>query len=105
MENESMQIAKTILEQIKYFDRCALMAWGARNFLALPESKEYRGGLRMNVNGLSFKGIVMVGLTWTDEYEVSFISKSGELQKKYDGVYCDNLVPVIDYIEGKYEMI
>ena len=102
MENESMQIAQTILDQIRYFDRSALMAWGAKNFLALPESKEYHGGLRMNVNGLTFKGIVSVGLTWTDEYIVSFITKTGELQKEFTGVYCDNLVPIIDYIEGKH---
>ena len=102
MENESMQIAQTILDQIRYFDRSALMAWGAKNFLAMPESKEYRGGLRMNVNGLTFKGIVAIELTWTDEYVVSFITKKGEVQKECKGVYCDNIVPVIDYIEGKY---
>ncbi len=97
-----MQIAKTIIEQIRYFDRSALMAWGAKNFIAMPESKDAQGGIRMNVNGLTFKGIVLIELTWLDEYVVSFITKSGEIQRKYEGVYCDNLVPIIDYIEGKY---
>ena len=41
-----MEIAKIILGQIKYLDKMALMAWGARNFVALPKSKEFQGGLR-----------------------------------------------------------
>lgn len=102
MEKESIQIAKTILDQIKYFDRSALLAWGAKNFLAMPESKEYSGGLRMTVNGLTFKGIVIIELTWTDEYVVSFINNNGELLKQDKGVFCDNLVQVIDFIEGKH---
>jgi hypothetical protein len=38
-----MEIARTIIEQIKYADKWALMAYGSKNFVALPESKEYQG--------------------------------------------------------------
>ena len=101
MENNSLQIAQTILNQIKYSDKCALMAWGAKNFVALPESKEFQGGVRFKVNGLQFKNWVMVELTWTDEYKVSFINRKREVVKEYDGVYCDMLVNIIDWVENK----
>lgn len=102
MENTSFQIAQTIINQIKYLDRSALLAWGAKNYVALPESKDFQGGLTFKVNGLTFKGWVKVELTWLDEYKVSFINKKAEVEKSYEGVYCDMLVDIIDYVEGKY---
>lgn len=61
---ESKQIATTIIEQIKCTDRAALMAWGARQFIALNEEargeKLQLGGLQMTVSGLKFKGKVLV---------------------------------------------
>ncbi len=95
-----MQIAKTIVNQINYADRSALLAWGASNFLALPQSKEFQGGLSFKVNGLVFKGEVKVELRWVDDYTVSFMHK-GNIIKQYQGVYCDMLVDIIDYVEGK----
>ncbi len=100
-ETQSLSIANEILSQIKCLDRAALMAWGAKNFLSLPESKEFQGGVRFNVNGLTHKGLVIIELRWLDDYTVSFISKSGELVKKVENVYCDMLVEIIDFIEGK----
>ena len=102
MENNSFQIAKTILNQIKYLDRSALMAWGAKNFVSLPESKDFQGGVRFKVNGLTFKGWVKVELTWLDEYQVSFINRRADVVKQYDGVYCDMLVSIIDWVENKH---
>lgn len=79
-----------------------LFNWhGAKNFLALPESKQYQGGVRFNVNGLKHKGLVMVELRWMDDYTVSFLSKKGEVKKKVEGVYCDMLVHILDWAEGK----
>lgn len=101
MENQSIEIAKTILSQIRYVDRCALMAWGAKDFVALPESKIYQGGVRFKVNGLTFKGWVSIELRWMDDYTISFINKKAEVVKEVEGVYCDMLVNVIDFIEGK----
>ena len=100
-ETQSLSIANEILRQIKCLDRSALMAWGSSNFLALPESKEFQGGVRFNVNGLTHKGLVVVELRWMDDYTVSFINKKGELVKQVEGVYCDMLVDVIDFIESK----
>jgi hypothetical protein len=100
MENQTLQIAQTIINQIKFTDRSALMAWGATKFIALPESKEFQGGVQFHVNGLVFQGIVKVELRWVDDYTVSFVKKA-ELKNKIEGVYCDMLIDVIDFIEGK----
>ena len=102
MDNTSIQIAKTILNQIKILDRCALMAWGAKSFVSLPESKEIQGGVQFKVNGLVFKNWVKVELTWMDVYNVSFINKKGVVVKQFDGVYCDMLVDIIDWVETKH---
>lgn len=100
-ETNTMEIAKTILEQIKYADRSALWAWGATNFAAISESKEFQGGVAFQVNGLTHKGWVKVQLRWVDDYTITFINKKREVVKTFEGAYCDMLVPVIDWIEGK----
>jgi len=100
-ESVTMSIAKTILDQIKYGDRMALMAWGASNMQALPMTEDFEGGLDMVVRGITFKGTVRVQLTYTDEYVVSFFSKAGKLVKKCENVYCDMLVEIIDWVEGR----
>ena len=102
MDSISIQIAQTIINQIKCSDRYALMAWGAKNFVALPECKEFQGGVRFKVNGLTFKGWVAVELTWLDEYKVSFINSRAEVVKESNGVYCDMLVDIIDWVENKH---
>lgn len=99
--SRTMEIAQTILKQIKYTDQSALMAWGARNFCAISESKEFQGGLEFQVNGLIHKGWVKIGLRWVDDYTVSFINQNREVVKTVEGVYCDMLIDVIDWIEGK----
>ncbi|MGC6434280.1 MAG: hypothetical protein ACON4M_08810 [Crocinitomicaceae bacterium] len=96
-----MEIAKIILGQIKFLDRMALMAWGAKNFVALPKSKDSQGGLRFKVNGLKFRGWVTIELTYLDEYTINFINEDVEVVKVCHGIYCDMLVDVIDYVEGK----
>lgn len=101
METQTVEIAKTIIQQIKYADRSALMAWGATGFTALPESKEFQGGVQFKVNGLTFQGIVKVELRWADDYIVSFVNTNNEVKHKMERIYCDMLVPAIDWIEGK----
>ncbi len=100
-QTKSIEIASTIIDQIRYADKFALMAWGGREFVALPESEEFQGGLRFRVNGLKHKGYVVVQLRWVDDYTVSFLNKKGHLVHKSEGVYCDMLVLIIDWIEGK----
>lgn len=97
----TMEIARTIIEQIKSGDRSALMAWGANSFCAISESKVHEGGVSFKVNGLKHKGWVKVCLTWADVYDVAFINKKREVVKTFEGAYCDMLVPVIDWIEGR----
>jgi hypothetical protein len=101
MENVAIQIAQTVMNQIKHFDRSALMAWGAKSFCALDENKERAGGLSFQVNGLTHKGWVTIELDWMDTYTVIFTNRSREVVKRVEGVYCDMLVDVIDFIEGK----
>lgn len=97
----TMEIAQTILEQIKYADRSALLAWGAKNFSAISESKEFEGGLAFQVDGLVHKGWVQICLRWADDYTIIFINKNREVVKTSKGICCDMLVDVIDWIEGK----
>lgn len=96
-----MEIARTIIEQIKYSDKWALMAYGSKNFVAMQESKEFQGGLQFQVNGFHFKGTVRIQLKWIDTYTITFISKKGEVVKEVEDVYCDMLIEILDYIEGK----
>lgn len=98
---KTMEIAQTILNQIKCRDRSALMAWGANSFYAISESKEFQGGLAFKVNGLNHQGWVKICLTWNDVYDITFINKKREVVKTYEGAYFDMLVPVIDWIEGR----
>lgn len=99
--DEPMQIARTIIDQIKYADRSALMAWGATRFAAVSPSKEFQGGLSFQVNGLTHQGWVSIKLRWVDDYTIIFTNKKREVVKTFEGAYCDMLVPVIDWIEGK----
>lgn len=99
--SRTMEVAKTIINQINYADRSALMAWGANSFCAISESKEFEGGVSFKVNGLIHKGWIKVCLRWVDDYTIIFINKNREVVKTFEGAYCDMLVPVIDWIEGK----
>ena len=97
----TMEIAKTVLEQIKYADKWALGAWAAKNFAAVSESKEFAGGLEFQVNGRIHKGWVTIKLRWVDDYTITFINKKREVVKVVEGVYCDMLVEIIDWVEGR----
>jgi hypothetical protein len=97
----TLEIAQTIREQINYADKWALMAYGSKNYIALRESKEYQGGLQFSVNGFHHKGIVRIQLKWIDTYTISFLNKKSKIVKEVEDVYCDMLVDILDYIEGK----
>lgn len=101
MENQSVQIAKTIIQQIKACDFWFLGAVGAKNYLALPESTEFQGGVRFKVNGRKHKGYVSIELRWADDYTITFLSRTGAVVKTTEGVYCDMLVDILDWVEGK----
>lgn len=101
MENKSIEIAKIIIEQIKALDRLALICYGAKNFIALPESSEFQGGVKFNVSGLNHKGYVKIELRWVDDYSITFVNRKDKEVKKLHGIYCDMLVEVLDWIENR----
>lgn len=97
----TMEIAQTILDQIKYADRSALMSWGAVHYAAISPSKEFQGGLAFQCSGLTHQGWVKVQLRYVDDYTITFINRNRQVVREVTGCYCDMLVPVIDWIEGK----
>jgi hypothetical protein len=102
MEITSVQIARTILNQIKNLDNSALMAWGANSFCSLSETKNRVGGLSFKVNGLTHQGWVTIELNWLDTYNIIFTNENRDVVKVFEDIYCDMLVNTIDFIEGKH---
>jgi len=96
-----MTIARTIHEQINALDPMAMFAYGAQNKMALED------GLQFDVNGLVFKGKVIIKLNAMDLYDITFgrmNRKTFEFDVKHEAkdVYCDMLVDILDhYVEGK----
>lgn len=97
----NMDIAKTILNQIKILDCWFLIAIGARNYVALDETMNRLGGITFQVNGLKHKGWCTVELTPMDTYRVLFINRKGETIKIVEECYCDQLVSILDFVEGR----
>lgn len=106
-KEEWLNIANTILSQIRAGDPVALMAWGMQHPKALPEftDKEsgmyYLGGVTFMVNGLkSGSASVTVRLSAQDHYDIVVVNTEsalrGETFAKADGIYCDQLMEVID---------
>jgi hypothetical protein len=99
--NQIMEIAKTIVAQIKYGDPYFLMAVGARNLACLSETKERMGGLEFQCNGLVHKGWCKVELKYNDTYRILFVNRKREVVKTVDECYCDQLIEILDFVEGK----
>lgn len=92
-----MEIARTILTQIKQLDRMALAAWGAKDFVATKEGVQFR------VGGMAkFKGLVHVKYDrGSDAYNIDFMKvRKGVPVVTHDctHIYADNLVNVIDMV-------
>ena len=91
-----MNIAKTILEQIRTIDPRATWAWGAKDFVNTG------AGLQFKVGGLAkFKGHVHVKLNASDLYDVEFYKiRAGNIKvtNKFDDVFAEDLVNVIDSV-------
>ncbi len=99
-KNETMQIAKTILNQIKSLDRLFLMAVGANNYAAVSINEERAGGIQFKVNGLAHVGWCLIELTYMDTYKVSFVNRKRETVKVVEECYCDQLVEILEFVEG-----
>lgn len=90
-----MNVAQTILSQIKTLDRMAMFAWGAKDLISMGD------GLKFKTSGLAkWKGYVYIKYNeGTDLYDISFF-RFRKNEVKYDdvveGVYVDSLINVID---------
>ena len=100
---EQYMVGKTILDQIRAIDSSAIMAWGAKNLLITNKNL---GSLRFEISGCSKikgKAFVEVELTPFDTYTIT-VSKTTNNQVKImdvaEGVYCDELVYIIDSLVG-----
>lgn len=94
-----MSVAKTILNQIKMLDRAAMWAWGAKELVNIGN------GLRFKTTGMTpWKGYVQIKYNeGTDLYDLDFYQiRKFEVKtfKKFDGIFAEDLVNIIDSIVG-----
>lgn len=88
-----MEMTKYIISILKT-QLMVVWSWGFHN------AKAVENGLRFNVQGFKFRGVVEVVYNeGQDLFDVSFI-KANKVVKSIDGVFFDMLVDVIDdYVE------
>ena len=101
---ENMQIANTISEQI---GARAFFMLGAKDLVATDKGLQFRIG--RNQNRVSH---VIVNLDASDTYTVEFrsirmsrtapLGFTNRLRKSFEGVYADNLRPVLESGTGMY---
>jgi hypothetical protein len=91
-----MNIAQTILSQIKTLDARALWAWGAKDLVNTGT------GLQFKVGGMAkFKGQVWVKHNGNDLYDIEFFKiRKGEIKvtNKFEDVFAEDLVSMIDSV-------
>jgi hypothetical protein len=93
-------IADTIRKQIKYPNKYVFFSWGAHNFVFGVTEDGNKPTLRFKVNGMKFKGYVHIIYNLMDYYEVEFVSTHGNLKKRVEMCYFDQLQEIIDnYVE------
>lgn len=90
------EMAKYILRILRS-QLMVMFSWGFHNAVALPNNE----GLRFNVQGFKFKGVVEVVYDegW-DLFNVRFI-KANKVVNTIEGVYFDTLVDTIDFYVEK----
>lgn len=89
-----MEMAKYIMQILKT-QLMVVWSWGFYKPMAL------KNGLRFNVQGFKFRGVVEVVYNeGQDLFDVSFI-KANKVVKSIDGVFFDMLVDTIDYYVEK----
>jgi hypothetical protein len=93
-----MQVAQTILDQIKAGDILALARWGVlpKKIFAIKPANKHSGGLALyTLQNLRIE----ITLEFSDTYRVRLYNqrtKEPKLMGDLDDVYCDTLVPHID---------
>ena len=98
-EARELFVVNTIVSQIMAIDKWALPSYAAQNFDIMMGDEDYQGGLKFDCNGYKVKGHTTIQLSWDDTYTIDFYDKDGSLMKQSKGVYFDQLVEVLDYIE------
>lgn len=104
---QAQEVAKTIISQLTHGQRRTniVMSWGTHAFRhgITPDTKNYF--LLFRVQGLIYKGLVMVVLWGDDTYTVRLVKKNPEgwftTTKEKTGIYCDMLTEVIDAMVEK----
>jgi hypothetical protein len=94
-----MNVAQTIMDQIKTLDRRAFMAWGAKEFVNMGQ------GLKFKSSGLvRWKGYVYVKYNaGTDLYDLDFFQiRDAEIKytQRLSGIFAEDLVNIIDGVVG-----
>jgi hypothetical protein len=94
-----MNVAQTILSQIKTLDPMALPAWGAKDLMNMGD------GLKFKTSGMTpWKGFVYVKYNPVpDLYEVQFLrirKMEVKMDKVVQDVYAEDLVSIIDKFVG-----
>ncbi len=75
-----------------------VMSWRSHNLIAIDN------GLKFKVQGFIHKGLVIVKYNeGTDLFDIQLLKDSGDVVKKIEGVYIDELVNVIDVNVKKVE--
>ncbi len=92
-QNNSVQVAKTIHQQLIGLGKIKVWSWGANSWSAISN------GLMFKVQGFKFKGIVKIILVPNDTYRIEFV-KANNTVKEFTDVYFDEMVGLIDnYVE------
>jgi hypothetical protein len=87
----NLEVAKTILSQLRGLGMVKMMCWGANSFVGSQNFLEFK------VQGFKLKGRVRVTLTSMDDYTITFYKPRGkEPYKTVEGIYFDEMVDVID---------
>jgi hypothetical protein len=94
-----MNIAHTIISQIRSIDKFALSAWGAKEFVSLPNGLQFKtsGSVRKH------KGYVKISLNGADLYDIeAFTIRVGEIKVKRQitDIFVEDLVSWLDQIIG-----
>lgn len=90
---KQLQIATTIREQLYAGGRKIVWSWGAHEWQALPETREYDGGLQFRVKGRLYNGPVHIWLAYDDTYTIKLKDKAA---KELKNIYCNQLTEVVD---------
>ena len=94
-----MQVAQTILSQIKALDPMALPAWGAKDLISMGD------GLKFKTSGMTpWKGYVYIKYhPCPDLYQIQFFrfrKMEVKIDKVVEDVYAEDLVNIIDHFVG-----